>query len=294
MRVQFLGNWRVRWPRIVVVVILAGVGYALFMPQTHIQRKLLGNLVISHTAVSSLPGKAKLQQAIAGSQSTFTVTKKAARAHPEVTGLYAREWYVVSGAPPEVGVVLQKLPTTAQARSVLRAVQAQLGTAPSLSTATASSPQPFSVPGVANAKGVSYLLSDPNTHAEIGTAYTDAFQQGTGVVSELIVETSSTRDPSAAIADVRAGSALLARLGPGFSMVVTTYAFVATIVYALVTVAAAVGAVFLPEFMAGRLRRRRARHQERELRKAREQYLARGRRTVRRGRAPAWSQTRRR
>lgn len=294
MRVQLLGGWRVRWLRVVVVVVLAGVGYALFMPQTHIDRKLLGNLVIRHTAVGSLPGKAKLAEAIAGSRSSFDVTKKAARVHPDATGLFAREWYVVSGAPPEVGIVLQKLPTSTEARSVLRAVQVQLGTAPTLSGETASAPQPFSVPGVASAKGVSFLLSDANTRAEIGTAYTGAFQQGAAVVSELIVETSSTRDPSAAIADMQAGSALLARAEPGFSMVRTTYAFVATLVYAVVTVVAAAGAVFLPEFMARRLRRRRERHEERELRKAREQYLARGRRTVRRGRAPAWSQSRRR
>jgi len=294
MRGKLLGGWRIRGLRAVVVLVLAGVGYALFIPQSHPDRKLLGNLVIRHTALASVPAKAKLQQAIPGSDSTFSVTKKAARQHPDETGLYAREWYVAPNAPPEVGAVLQKLPTAAEAHSVLSAVRAQLGTAPTLSTETASSPESFSVPGVPSATGNSFLLADSNTHAQVGTAYSAAYQVDDVVMSELIVSASTTRDPAAAVADIQAGAALLRQKEPGFSMVVTTYPFVATLVYAIVTVVAAAASMFVPEFMAERLRRRRQRHQERELRKAREQYLARGRRTVRRGRAPAWSQSRRR
>ncbi|HAM01675.1 MAG TPA: hypothetical protein DCQ30_05535 [Acidimicrobiaceae bacterium] len=280
--------------RAVVVLALGGVGYALFIPQGHADRKLLGNLVIRHTALKSVPAEAKLKQAIPGSDSTFSVTKRAARQHPDETGLYAREWYVAPGAPPEVGAVLQKLPTADEARRVLSAVRAQLRTAPTLSTEKASSPQSFSVPGVPSAAGVSFLLFDANTHAQVGTAYTAAYQVDDAVMSELIVSTSSTRDTAAAVADVQAGAALLRQKAPSFSMVVTTYPSTATLVYAVVTVVVATASLFLPEFMAERLRRRRQRHHEREQRKAREQYLARGRRTVRRGRAPAWSQSRKR
>jgi len=294
MRGKLLGGWRMRGLRAVVVLVLAGVGYTLFIPQSHPNRKLLSNLVIRHTALASVPAKAKLQQAIPGSESTFAVTKRAARQQPDETGLYAREWYVAPNAPPEVGVVLQKLPTSAEASTVLSAVRAEIRTAPILSTERASSPEPFSVPGVPSATGDSFLLIDSNTKAQVGTAYSAAYQVGDAVTSELIVSTSTTRDPAAAVADVKAGAALLRQQEPGFSMVVITYPLVATLVYAIVTVVVAAASMFVPEFMGERLRRRRQRHHERELRKEREQYLARGRRTVRRGRAPAWSQSRRR
>lgn len=294
MRGKLLGGWRVRGVRAVVVLVLAGVGYALFIPRDHVDRKLLGNLVVERTALAAVPAKSKLNQSIPGSESTFSVTKKAARQHPDDTGLFAREWYVAPNAPPEVGIVLQKLPTVAPTHAVFASVLAQLRTAPTLSTETTSSPRFFSVPGVPSAKGYSFLLDDANTNAQVGTAYSVAYQVGTAVVSELVVSTSTTRDPTAAIADVQAGSRLLVERESGFSMVVTTYPFTATLVFAVVSVIVAAGAVFLPELTAERLGRRRERRHEREHRKAREQYLARGRRTVRRGRAPAWSQSRKR
>jgi hypothetical protein len=296
MRITLLGGWRIRALRAAAVVVLAGVGYAVFLPQSHVDRKLLGKLVIPRTALDSVPHKAKLAQAINPSQSSFAATRKAGKADPGHTGLYAREWYVAPSAPPEVGVVLQLLPTAASARAVLAAVDAQLHTKPQLTQETATAPRSFSVPGVSSARGVSYLLTDNTTHSPnpIGSAYTDVFQEGRAVVSELLVTTSPRRDTATAVADVRAERKLLEERVPGFSMVTTSYPSTATLVYVAAAAAAAAAAVFMPEFAAARLRRRRARHAERELRRAREQYLARGRRTVRRGRAPAWSQPRRR
>jgi hypothetical protein len=296
MRVKLMGGWRTRVLRAVVVLVLAGIGYVLFIPQSQVDRQLLGNLVITRTTLPGVPHKAKLEQSVKPSQSSFAVTRKAGRENPDETGVYAREWYVSSAAPPEVGVVLQLLPTESQAHALLPAVVAQLHTAPQLSGETASAPESFSIPGVPSARGESYLLSDSSTSPPkpVGSAYTDVFQHDRAVVSELMVSTSATRDTSAAVADALAETRLLEQNLPGFSMVTTTYPLTATAVYAAVTVVLAAAALLLPEFVVAQLERRRERRDERARRREREQYLARGRRTVRRQRAPAWSQHRRR
>lgn len=282
--------------RAAVVVVLAAVGSFLYIRQTRVDTKLLDRLVITGTALREVPAKAVLSQPIAASQSTFAATRKAARRDPDATGMYAREWYVSSSGPPEVGVVLQLLPDDATARTVYSAVVKELKTAPTLTGETATAAETFSVPGVAVSRGVSYVLDDSTTsaHAPVGTSYTVAYRVGRTVVSELMVTTSTVRDNAAVDTDTRAGARILALREPGFSMVRSHWPWEATLIYAGGAVVVAAALVFAPEFLVGRSRRRRQRHQERELRRAREQYLVRGRRTVRRQRAPAWSQSRRR
>lgn len=291
----FGGRWG-RVLRVVVVLALAAGGYFLFIPQTHVERSRLAKLVIDHTALSQVPAKAKLSEAINPSQSTFAATRNAAKRAPGATGMYAREWYVSSSGPPEAGVVLQMLPDTATARTVFAAEVKQLGTKPTLTQETPTNPKRFSVPGVAGSQGISWILDDASTsaHAPVGASYTVVYRVGRVVVSELMVTTSPARDTAAISADAKANAALVARLAPGISLVRTTWPFVASLVFAVVTVVVAAGAVLLPEWFGTQARRRRERHEEREQRRAREQYLARGRRTVRRQRAPAWSQPRRR
>jgi hypothetical protein len=128
----------------------------------------------------------------------------------------------------------------------------------------------------------------------VGTAYKIAYQVDRAVVTELMVSTSPTTDLGPIRTDARNGAALLQRARPGFSFVRTTVPLVATLVYAVVAVAVAGAAVAAPELYVAWRRRRRQHRLEREQRRDREQYLARGRRTVKRQRAPAWSQPRRR
>lgn len=279
-----------------VVVVLAGIGYSLFIPQTRPDDKQMAQLVISHSALSSVPRKAALSQSIPASSSTFAVTRKVARQHPDETGLYGREWYVTSAAPPEVGVVLQLLPTPALASSVFSNVKTQLSKAPTLQGATVTSSVSFTVPSVPDAIGESYLLLDSTAPSPtpVGTAYSAAYRVGRVVVSELIDSTSTTRSTTAMVSDVEAGATLLARTEPGFSLDRTTYPMTASLVYGAAAVVLAAGVVVLPELFVSLHRRRRQRHHDRERRRAREQYAVRGRRTVRRQRAPAWSQQRRR
>jgi hypothetical protein len=282
--------------RALAVLVVAGIGYAFFIPVSKVDRHLLGHLVITRSAEPGVPAKAALAEAVPPAESTFAVTRKAAKTAPDATGLYAREWYLVADAPPEVGIIVQLLPDAARARTVFAEVRRQLATAPTLQGEKAAGPTSFSVPGVAGAIGYSFSLSDTVNPAKgtIGSAYKAAYQVDRSVVTELMISTSPSRELGPIRADVRNGAALLRRAGPGFSFVRTTMPLVATIVYAVVAVAAALLAVAVPEFLVFWRRRRRERRLERETRRAREQYLVRGRRTVKRQRAPAWSQPRRR
>lgn len=291
-----MGSWRWRVARAVAVVVLAAVGFAVFIPLSRPDGKLLAKLVIRHTALTEVPHKASLAESVPPSQSSFAVTRKAARRHPEETGLYAREWYISSSGPPEAGVVLQFLPTVSAARSVFAAVEKELLKAPSLPDETAVSPSAFAVPGVPGARGESFLLDDSTASSKspVGSSYTTAFRVGRAVVSELMVTTMVTRDTTPIVSDGQASYRLLEKDEPGFSLAVSHIPWEASVIYVGVALVVAALALLAPEWLVGSVRRRRQRHHEREVRRAREQYLARGRRTVRRQRAPAWSQPRKR
>ena len=280
----------------VVVVVLGVAGYLAFIRQPTVDRKLLGGLVLDRTALAELPAKPALSESVPPSHSTFAITRTAARRHPAATAVFAREWYVSSSGPPEVGIVIQLLPDASTASRLRSDEVAQLKNEPSLAEETPTEPKRFSVAGVPGARGVSYILDDATTsaHPPVGTSYTVVLQVGRTVTSELMVTTSTIRDDAIIDEDVRAAARLLDKTEPGFSMVRTTWPLVASLVYVGVTLVAAAAAFLGPEVLVDSTRRRRQLRHAREERRDREQYLARGRRTVRRQRAPAWTQPRRR
>jgi hypothetical protein len=285
-----------RVARALAVLVLAGIGFAMFVPQSTPHRPLIGRLLLTRTAGPGVPAKAAVSQSIPPADSTFTVTRAAARTDPNDTGLYAREWYVVANAPPEIGMIVQLLPDAAKARAVASKVLGEVSTPPTLQGEKAVSPEPFTVPGVAGAKGYSFLLDDAvqTSKGTVGAAYKASLRVDRALVTELMVTTIPSRDTGPVQRDLRDEAALLGRVLPGFSFVRTTFPPVASSVYWVVAVVLAALAVVLPELLVAWWRRRRERRIEREQRRSREQYLARGRRTVKRQRAPAWSQPRRR
>lgn len=288
--------WRWRLIRAIVVLALAGVGFALLVPQTKADRSLLSRLVITQTALPGVGGHQAHSQSVPPSQSAFAATRTAAKKHPDATGIYTREWYVRQSVPPEAGLVAQVVPDAATARTVLHDVVAQLAALPTLPGETASDPRPFSVPGVPGGRGVSFALADSTgtSHPRVGYAYKAAYRVGRVVITELAVSDRPTLDTGPVETDMRTGAALLARVEPAFSFLRTTIPVVAAAVWWAVAVVVAAGMLFAPEVAAGMLERRRERRRERDLRRAREQYLARGRRTVKRQRAPSWTQPKRR
>lgn len=286
--------WRAA--RAVAAVVVAVVVYLVLIPQTRADHKEVGSLVLTRTAVPGVPPKAKINESVDPKQSTFAITRQAAKRDPNHTALYAREWYVTSDAPPEVGVVLQLLPDVSTARSSEKKVAAQLDSGPQLPGLKPGKAEFFSIPGVPGGRGAAFAMNDSNVPAK-GTvvyAYKTVFRFDKTIMTELSAVDSSTRSTHAAVADAQAGYRLLAQREPGFSFVHDRYPLVATIVFAVVALVLVAAAVVVPELAVVAVRVRRQRRQARADARARQQYLARGRRTVRGHGAPPWSQPKRR
>ena len=282
--------------RAVVATVAAAVVYFVLIPQTTVQHKELGSLMVTRTALNGVPAKAKLSEWVPPSSSTFAVTRQAAKRDPDHTGLFAREWYVSQNGPPEVGVIVQLLPDATTAEKSAGNVRSQLLTAPQLSGEKAGKAQPFSIPDVPDGRGAAFALSDTNVPANgvIGYAYKTVYRFDRAVVSALIADAGKTKSTTAAIADAQAGYRLLEQREPGFSFAHRRFPLVASIVFGVVAAVAVAAAVVVPELTLVLVRRRRERRLQRAQARARQQYLARGRRTVRRHGAPPWAQTKRR
>ncbi|MHB8681711.1 MAG: hypothetical protein ACYDA2_06420 [Acidimicrobiales bacterium] len=277
-------------------VIAAVVVFVLVVPQTSLHRDDLGNLVLARTAEPGVPGLPSVAQSLKPSSSTVALTRAADRRDPDHTGLYAREWYVAPGAPPEVGIVVQVLPDAATAAAVERELRKGLDTEPILSGEKAQPATPVALPGVRGGAGAAFVLRDANgsSTATIGYAYKTVFAFDRVVVSELVVTVGTAEVSAPVVADARAETKLLERREPGFSFAHHHVPIVASVVFAVVALTAVAAVSFGPEAVLATVRRQRTRRHEREQRRARQQYLARGRRTVRRHKAPSWAQPRRR
>jgi hypothetical protein len=283
-----------RLARLAVVVVIAVVGYVLFIRTPHVERQVLGNLVIPRTSVHGLPARPSLASSPSPSTSSIPVVKQAAKTDPDHTGLYAVEWTTSTNANLAVALVLQLLPDSRRARTALKPSQKQFVTNLSLSGETLSEQTAFSIPSVPQALAESYAMASSSTKAAEGYAYAIVFQMDRAVVAEIMKSPDTTRSTSDAISITQAENALLQRAEPGFSMLRTITPVIASVVFGVIALLFAAGAFFVPEWAPDALNRRRARHKAKELENARSQYRARGRRTVRRHRAPAWRQPRRR
>jgi hypothetical protein len=279
---------------VAVVVILAVAGFFVFIRASHVDRKLLGNLVVHQTSIHGLKPRPKLASSIALSTSSFKIVKQSTKTDPDATGIYEIEWTSSTKADLDAGILLQLLPDPASAHKALIDSEKQFGTKPQLSGETVSAGTAFSVPGVPAAHADSYAMKASATGKSSGYAYTVVFQQGRAVATELVESSDTKRSVEGAASLAHAEDALLVRAGPGFSMLRTTTPVVASVVFIAIALMIAVGAFFVPEWALEAWARRRA-HQEAKAReRARSQFQARGRRAVRRHRAPAWRQPGRR
>jgi hypothetical protein len=282
-----------RVARVVAVVVLALVVYVTFVRTSHPDPQTLSSLVIKQTSQPGLRGRApSVGTSVPASASTFTPVKLAAKAHPGQTGLYETEWYKSTSAAPEAGIVLTLLPNASSAQATLSYSEQQLTKPLSLQSGTSAGPVPFPVASVPGAHGASFALTTSGKPS--GYAYEVDFRSGRAVVSDLMVSADKTRSTAAAVADAQAEKALLGRAEPGYSLTQLHTPVVATVVFALVTVAVALAAWFVPEWAVDVSRRRRERRRLREQDRLSSQYRARGRRAVQRHKAPAWRQPSRR
>jgi hypothetical protein len=284
---------RVRALRAGVVVVLAVVGFFLFIRTSRPDPQQLSRLVISHTSVPGLRHREPvLSRSVPAGGSSFAVVRQAAKSNPNETGLYEMEWEISASSPPQAGVLLTLMPNEAMAVKAFDDSVKLLSTGPKLENSTGSKPMPFAVPSVPGARASASQLS--SSGKPVGYSYEIDLHFGRVAASNLVVTSNTTFSPSAAIRDAQNEYSVLVSNEPGFSLVQTSTPLTTTIVYVAVAVLIAAGAFFVPELAIETRRRRRERHAERERDRQRSQYRARGRRAVQRHKAPAWRQSARR
>jgi hypothetical protein len=277
----------------VLVAALAALGYVLFVKVTHplpsaTRTKRLSQLVIVNPGVSGVDAKPKQAAVIPSSSSNYALVKQLGSSDPDDTATYGRNWQSASDAANEATIFVDILPTTADAASV-RNEAVQVNTkAKSFTSENFTLDSHFAVPGVPGSVGAAYTIAASST-SPAGKAYTAVYQFDRAVVS-LQVQTDSTglteQDASTiASAEYR----LLERVEPGFALAQTSRPATASIVYGVVALLLVMLVIVVP----GIVRRSRRAHHINLERRARYQYTARGRKTVRRQRSPDWARSRR-
>jgi len=285
------GLRRAPLPKVVAsaVVVVAAVGYVVFVQSTRIDRASLSALVIDQTGVTALKAKPVQSEFVAPQKSAFAAVKRAAASDPDGTGGYGREWSGSTASGDAATQLVEILPTSAQARLVRDEAEAEYSDASALKAAHTTVTARFTVPAAANAFGVSVATAKSSTtSATTGTAI--VFQQGRVVAVEYLQSSTGGLSRTDATTIARAEHALLERNEPAFSLTRTTRPLALSVVYGLVTLLVAGLILFLP----GLVRRRRARRQARREEQARYELRARGGKAMRRRRPPAWAQPGRR
>lgn len=281
-----------RLARVAVLVVLAVAGYLLFVRTPHVERQLLGNLMVHRVSVHGLPATPSVARSASPSTIAVRVLKQAAKTDPDHTGVYELAWGAAKKPNVGLGMVLELLPDATLAQTAFIGNVNVYVTNLKISGSTLSERQAFSVPSVPQARAESYAVSNSSTKATVGYAYTVVFRTGRAVVVEIMRSLGTTRSTSGTVSVTTAEHALLQRAEPNFSMIHTPTPLVASVVFWAVAILVAAGAFFLPEWAPDAFHRRRTRHEEKVLAAARSQYRSRGRRTVARHRAPAWRQRR--
>jgi hypothetical protein len=274
-------------PRLIAaaVVVLAAIGYVVFVKNTRTDGTSLSALVIDQTGVTALKSKPVDSEFVSPKKSAFAAVKKAAASDPDETGGYGKEWSGTTASGNAATQLIEMLPTKAEATLTRTEAEAEYTDAASLKAAHTTVTARFSVPGVVDAFGVSVAMAKSSTtSATTGTAI--VFQQGRVVGVEYLQSSTGGLSRADATAIARDEHALLERSEPGFSLTQTTRPLALSVVYGLVTLLVAGLILIVPRLV----RRRRARRQARRVEQARYEYRARGGKAMRRHRPPAWAQ----
>jgi hypothetical protein len=274
-------------PRILAsgVVVVAAVGYVVFVTSTRIDRASLSTLVIDKTGVTALKSKPVESEFVSPQKSAYAAVKSAGASDPDGTGGYGKEWSGSTASGDAATQLVELLPTSAQARSVRAEAEAAYTDASALKAAHTTVTAHFTVPTLAGSFGVSFATAaSSTTGATTGTAI--VFSQGRAVAVEYLQSSTGGLSRADATTMARAEDTLLEKKEPSYSLTQTTRPLTLSVVYFLVSLLIAGLILLVPDLV----RRRRTRRQERREEQARREYRARGAKSLRRRRQPAWAQ----
>jgi hypothetical protein len=268
-----------RWERIlpavaaVVVLVLAGIGYKLFIPVHHVERGRLAGLVVSHPPAGFTAKPASSSQVTAASN-PFAEVKAAAKRSPNATGSYSVEWTATGSSSNGASILVSMLPTESDAVTVLR--QAAQGYLKSTSFKSESYPFAgnFNVSGLPGAGAALYKVDPTKGDQRLAVV---AFRQSRFVAVEFVQQDSPAAAQAAAGTLARDERSHLQQVESGFSLVDTTYPTAASVILGVVAVLLAAGLVVVPPAM----RRGRRIQDERRAASARRQVRGRGHKIAR-------------
>jgi hypothetical protein len=265
---------------VLVIVVAAVIVYQQTIPVTRVIRSRLSELVIVHPGIAGYKPLATTAKQIPGSSYPFAAVTAAAKSDPDHTGGYLREWKSTSSKYKLSDILAVWVPTDSAARATLKQAVAQyVGRSTYASDGyTYSSSLATTVPG---SVGASYQGKATKT-TPAGFLAVTAFRQGLVVVVVDTLGTNATETRADTVNLVRSQNAHLTSTAPGFSLTRTTRPPLATALFAVATVAAAVTAVLMLGFGARLRRRRRLRRAAR----ARYEIEIKGQRIVKHYRPP--------
>ncbi len=251
-----------RWVRVVpavavvIVLVVAFIGYERYIPIHHVERGRLSRLVVTAPPAGF---KAKPAVAeIAASSSPYAALKTAAAHSPNATGSYSAQWTGSAASTDVASLLASWLPNAADAATVQRQAAASYLAPGSFKTDSYTLLSHFSVPKVAGAEGVTF--GPAAAKGATPRLAVVVFRQGRTVVLDYAQRNSPAQAVATATALAQVENTHLQQVGSTFTLKVTHYPLVASLIYAGVAVALVALVVLVPIGVSrGRRHRRLAR-----------------------------------
>lgn len=215
-----------------IVVIVAVVGYVQLIPIHHVERTRLSRLVVTAPG-AGFKVKPTSSTQVAASSSPFAAVKAAGKRSPNSTGAYSIQWTAPTSGQG-ASLLASLMPSVSDAEAVqAEAVKAYLA-------ATSLKSQSYKLQGALSVRRCQTPRRPPSCR------HLQRCIRGSPWWCFELTESSSSRSYSSpgrrwpgasAVALTRAEYLHVRRLGSGFSLTVTTWPLVASLVYGGVSVA---------------------------------------------------------
>lgn len=256
-----------------VILIVAGIGYQLFIPITRVDHARISKLVLARPTVG-FKTKPTGSGQVAASSSPFATVKSAAKRSPNSTGSYGIEWAGSGSSSDVASMLVSLLPSGSQAAAVDAEAKGTYLGDQSLASDSYSLEGRFAIPSLPGADAATFASISPTRRLALVVFRVDRV-----VVVEFVQTSGESARADAAVSSLGlAEYQHLHRLGSGFSLAQTSRPLVASLVYSMVAVALAVAAFTTPVAIRWIRRRRRLAREK----AARREFRQRGRKIVKR------------
>jgi predicted RNase H-like HicB family nuclease/putative ubiquitin-RnfH superfamily antitoxin RatB of RatAB toxin-antitoxin module len=239
-----------------IVILGSAIGYLALIPQTRVVPSQLARLVTTRPGVKAFDIKATSSLVQPVAKSGIKSLETAAKQFPAKTGIYSRVWRPSSNAAAATEIIAFLTPSTTTARSVYKLLSTQQLSSKSYAANSMIRRSTFHVSGIAGSSGAIYSSSAKPTAATANPTLGEVvFRLGRVVSLTETLSTSSTQNSVQVIA--RSEAAELRSVEPGFTLAVTSYPFVASSVWVVVTLILLLAVGYVP-FALPRWRERQA------------------------------------